>query len=114
MGAAQSSALRGLLEKVLPAPGEGPSKEERERGYFVTRFVAETASGKKVKGRVEGKADPGYGETAKMLAESAMCLARDADALPKRAGVLTPASAMGDRLLARLRAAGMVFDVAFA
>ena len=62
-------------------------------------------------GRVEGKQDPGYGETAKMLSESALCLALDQDKLPEGGGVLTPSTAMGEALLARLRTAKMVFEV---
>ena len=65
----------------------------------------------KATARVEGKSDPGYGETAKMLGESALCLALDRDALEPRHGVLTPASAMGIRLIERLRAAGMTFAI---
>lgn len=63
-------------------------------------------------GRIEGKRDPGYGATARMLGEASLCLALDEAKLPPRAGVLTPATAMGTALLARLRAAGMVFEVA--
>jgi short subunit dehydrogenase-like uncharacterized protein len=55
--------------------------------------------------------DPGYGETSKMLAESALCLALDRGRLPERAGVLTTAVAMGDRLIERLKAAGITFEV---
>jgi short subunit dehydrogenase-like uncharacterized protein len=115
LGAAWLAPTRWLLERtVLPAPGEGPSKEARDAGYFVVRFVAETeADGGapvRISGRVEGKSDPGYGETAKMLSESAMCLARDGDRIAPGGGVLTPASCMGMRLVDRLRAAGMVFD----
>ncbi len=58
---------------------------------------------------VRGRSDPGYGETAKMISESAVCLARDAVA--KRGGILTPASCMGLPLIERLRGAGMGFDV---
>lgn len=108
---ASATAAPGLVEKVLPAPGEGPSKAQRDAGSFVLRFVAHTAEGKKLEARVVGTSDPGYGETAKMLGESALCLAVDEAQLPKRAGVLTPATAMGTRLADRLRAAGMTFAV---
>jgi short subunit dehydrogenase-like uncharacterized protein len=102
-----------LVAKVLPAPGEGPSKQERESGSFVLRFVAHTdePTPRTIGARVAGTNDPGYGETAKMLGESALCLALDEAELPKRAGVLTPATAMGGRLIDRLRAAGMTFAV---
>jgi short subunit dehydrogenase-like uncharacterized protein len=114
MAAAAIDPVRGLLERtVLPAPGEGPSKEQQERGFFEMRIVAKTESGKKITGRIAGNKDPGYGQTAVMLAESAMCLAKDIsgeDALPERFGVLTPATAMGMPLVKRLRAAGMTLE----
>ncbi|NNB88493.1 saccharopine dehydrogenase [Corallococcus exiguus] len=106
---------RELLEKhVLPAPGEGPSATVRERGLFEVRFLGEGHSPKsgqrvKVEGKVASKGDPGYAATARMLAESALCLAFDT--IPKRGGVLTPASAMGMVLVERLRKAGMTFEV---
>jgi short subunit dehydrogenase-like uncharacterized protein len=97
---------------VLPAAGEGPSKAVRDAGFFVSRFVGTLPDGGgKLRGTVRGTSDPGYGETAKMLSESAVCLAKDGDAVPKRGGVLTPGSCMGMRLVERLRAAGMTFDV---
>ncbi len=114
--AASIDPLRKLLaRKVLPKPGEGPSREERESGFFVARLVAggRMGAGKTVelRGRVEGHKDPGYGETAKMLSESALCLVLDGAALEAPGGVGTPASILGDRLLERLRAAGMIFEV---
>jgi short subunit dehydrogenase-like uncharacterized protein len=53
--------------------------------------------------------DPGYGETSKMLAESALCLAFDD--LPKTAGQVTTAQAMGHQLRDRLQAAGITFSL---
>ncbi|MBX3250688.1 MAG: saccharopine dehydrogenase NADP-binding domain-containing protein [Myxococcales bacterium] len=109
MGLAAIDPIRKLLAaKVLPKPGEGPSKEQRDAGFFVIRFIGKTASGRELRGRVEGTSDPGYGETAKMLGESALCLALGG---PSEGGVRTPASTMGLVLLERLRAAGMVFEV---
>jgi short subunit dehydrogenase-like uncharacterized protein len=103
---------RSLLEKfVLPAPGEGPTREEIETGFFEMIVLAKTESGKRLKGRVAGTKDPGYGETAKMIAETAMGLAKDGVRLGSRYGVLTPATAMGLRLIERLRDAGMTFDI---
>jgi len=109
-------ALRSTLERMLPAPGEGPSSEKRAAGYFRIRLVGTLGSdgeGKagRLLGDVAGTSDPGYGETAKMLGESAMCLAQDARPADVRGGLLTPASCMGMRLVERLRAAGMTFDV---
>ncbi len=106
---------RKLLGKVLPSPGEGPDKAARDNGFFRIRILGEavpdTGPALRLLAKVEGKSDPGYGETAKMLGETALCLALDGAALPEIAGVLTPASAMGAPLLERLRRAGMVFTV---
>ncbi|MCX4820643.1 saccharopine dehydrogenase NADP-binding domain-containing protein [Streptomyces sp. NBC_01142] len=89
-------------------PGDGPSPERRAQSWFTVRFVGE-GGGRRVFTEVAG-GDPGYDETAKMLAESALCLAFDA--LPKTSGQVTTAVAMGDALLERLRAAGITFRVA--
>ena len=100
---------------MLPKAGEGPSKEARDRGHFTFRILGEGLGEKgallRMIATVKGTSDPGYGETAKMLGESALCLAEDAARLDPRFGVLTPASAMGMRLVDRLRAAGMTFTV---
>jgi len=102
--------IRELLrQRVLPGPGEGPSKEERESGYFNHHLFGEAGPAEQLGAKVVGVNDPGYGETAKMLAESALCLARDP--LTSEGGILTPASAMGQPLIERLRAAGMTFEV---
>jgi short subunit dehydrogenase-like uncharacterized protein len=103
---AQVGPTRDLLLK-LKDPGEGPTPEQRERGWFKVRFAGE-AGGKRIATEVSG-GDPGYGETSKMLAESALCLA--GDELPERAGQLTPAVAMGQPLIDRLTRAGIVFRV---
>lgn len=107
---------RRLLKRfVLPKPGEGPSEQERRAGFFQVRLVGhgKRSDGTpfRLRGTVAGTQDPGYGETAKMLGESALCLAMDADRTPPRSGFLTPATAMGETLIERLRAAGMTFEV---
>ena len=107
-GLAQLKLTRNLLLK-LRSSGEGPTAEERARAKFRVTFVG-TAGGRRVVGEASG-GDPGYGETSKMVAESALCLALDRDKLPDQFGVVTPATAMADRLLERLRAAGMRFEV---
>ena len=89
--------------------GEGPTPEQIEEGKFRITFVGR-GGGREVITRVSG-GDPGYGETSKMVAESALCLALDRDRLPDRAGVLTPAVAMGDVLIERLQQAGIRFEV---
>ena len=101
---------RPLIEKRLPSPGEGPSKETRESGYFKTRFVA-LSNGHQVRALVAGNRDPGYGGTAIMLGEAALCLALDGAQLRSEGGVLTPATCMGMRLVDRLRDAGMTFEI---
>jgi short subunit dehydrogenase-like uncharacterized protein len=94
--------LRGRMKS-----GEGPSEDRRERSWFRVRFIGE-GGGRRVVCEVAG-GDPGYGETAKMLAESALCLARDE--LPQTAGQVTTAVAMGEALTARLRRAGIGFEL---
>jgi short subunit dehydrogenase-like uncharacterized protein len=93
---------------VLPKPGEGPNKEQRESGFFDLRQFGELPDGTIIRTRITGDRDPGYGSTSKMLAESAVCLANND--LPSGGGVLTPASAMADGLLGRLQEnAGLSF-----
>jgi short subunit dehydrogenase-like uncharacterized protein len=87
--------------------GAGPSPERRERSWFRVLFAGE-GGGRRVLTQVAG-GDPGYDETAKMLAESALCLA--ADNLPHTAGQVTTAVAMGDALIARLQAAEIRFEL---
>lgn len=106
VAAAQVPPLRRQLLKRIK-PGEGPSPSRRAKSWFTVDFVGE-AGGKTVHTRVSG-GDPGYTETAKMLAESALCLAFDDN--PDAAGQLTTAVAMGDRLLERLQRVGIRFEV---
>jgi short subunit dehydrogenase-like uncharacterized protein len=101
---------RPLIEKRLPSVGEGPSKETRDKGFFKTRLIA-LGDGQTVHALVADQHDPGYGSTAIMVSESALCLALDGAELEVQGGVLTPASAMGMRLVDRLRAAGMTFEI---
>jgi short subunit dehydrogenase-like uncharacterized protein len=98
-----------VVKRLLPEPGEGPSREQRENGFFNLLMIGRTAAGDEVRLRVKGDRDPGYGSTSKMLAESAICLARgESDAA---GGCWTPAAAMGDPLLRRLSDnAGVTFD----
>ena len=104
--AAQVGPLRRQLLKRVPQ-GDGPSAERRARSWFAMRFIAE-AGGRTVRTKVSG-GDPGYTETAKMLAESALCLAFDDN--PATSGQVTTAVAMGDRLIGRLVKAGISFEV---
>jgi short subunit dehydrogenase-like uncharacterized protein len=108
MAATRVPPLRSRIEKRMPAPGEGPSPEARARGYFAVRVVGESGADRLVV-KVSDRADPGYGSTSKMLSQAALCLALDD--LPTAGGVLTPATAMGFRLIERLREAGLTFEV---
>ncbi|MBL8554088.1 MAG: saccharopine dehydrogenase NADP-binding domain-containing protein [Phenylobacterium sp.] len=99
----------GSLPGGGPKPGEGPTKEERERGFFDILFIGVDADGKRVKVAVKGDKDPGYGSTSKMLAETAIALVRAPDVA---GGVWTPGAALQGRLKDRLQAhAGLSFEV---
>jgi short subunit dehydrogenase-like uncharacterized protein len=103
---------RKLLARFLPEPGEGPSREQREAGYYEIFFHGKHPSDrdKDLRARVSADLDPGYGSTSRMLAESAVCLAQDT--LTTGGGFWTPASAMGAALLARLQErAGISFEL---
>jgi short subunit dehydrogenase-like uncharacterized protein len=103
---AQLPPTRQLLLK-LKDPGDGPTPEQREKAWFKVRFLAQAGEGNRVITEVTG-GDPGYGETSKMLAETALSLARDD--LPETAGQVTPAVALGQALIDRLSAAGIRFS----
>lgn len=108
IGLAQIEPTRKLLERWKD-PGEGPSAAHRAKARFSITYVTE-AAGYRCVTRVSG-GDPGYDETAKMIAESAIALAHDRESLPAKFGALTPAVAFGDRLLVRLPEVGIPFDV---
>jgi short subunit dehydrogenase-like uncharacterized protein len=97
---------RAVLSKLLPAPGQGPGERTRRTGYFRIQIHTRTSAGARYLGTIEAQGDPGYAATSVMLGEAALCLALDRDQSPDRAGVLTPATAMGASLAARLRSAG--------
>lgn len=112
LGAFAVGPIRPLLDRALPAPGTGPSERTRRNGWFRMDVDAATESGARFRVRVSGPGDPGYAATAVMLGESGLALALGGETLPDRAGVLTPATAMGDVLVERLRAAGHVYEAA--
>ena len=110
ISAAMTTApTRALLDRVLPAPGSGPSAATRAAGWFRSELHAVASGGRRFRAVVAGAGDPGYAATAVMLGESALCLAEDATG--DRAGSLTPATAMGTALVERLRKAGHTYDV---
>ncbi len=110
MGLAALKPARSVLNKyILPKPGEGPSPEDQEAGFYDIRFYGTTAEGDTITTKVTGDRDPGYGSTAKMLGESALVLL-DLPANETPGGFWTPATAMGDRLIDALEAeAGLRF-----
>jgi short subunit dehydrogenase-like uncharacterized protein len=91
----------------LRKSGDGPAAERRATSWFSVHFDGR-GGGRRVITKVSG-GDPGYGETATMLAQSALCLALDD--LPTTSGQVTTATAMGDALIDRLRHAGITFEV---
>jgi short subunit dehydrogenase-like uncharacterized protein len=113
MGSMAIGPVRRWIGRRLPRPGEGPSPEQQETGFWEFRFLAEppVAPGAvPLRLRMKGDRDPGYGSTSKMLAESAVCLAMDS--LEAEGGFHTPTSAMGEALIDRLQArAGVSFEL---
>ena len=109
LAAKPGSFFNKIFNIISPKPGQGPNKKERENGYFSLRFFVFQKDDNKSIFKVTGDKDPGYGSTSKMLAESAVCLAKDR--LEENYGVLTPSYAMGDNILDRLVSnAGLTFS----
>lgn len=108
MGAVAFAPMRSLMGTILPEPGEGPSPEKQEAGFYELHFHGTTPSGDEIMVEVTGDRDPGYGSTAKILAEAATTLA-DSDVA---GGFWTPATALGDPYIdALVEHAGLTFDV---
>lgn len=100
------------LAQNPPKPGDGPSKEERDTGYYDIMFVGNFQGGETLIASVKGDRDPGYGSTSKMIAESALCLAMDVSREKIPGGIYTPAPAMGAALIERLISkAGLTFTI---
>lgn len=104
------AADKSLGAEGGPKPGEGPSKAERDGGFYDVLFLGSGHGTDTLSVAVKGDRDPGYGSTSKMIAESAICLLQDATATT--GGIWTPASAMGQALVTRLEThAGLSFEV---
>ncbi len=113
-GALQQPQVRSLLQPLLPQPGEGPSVETMNRGWFACEVIGTAGDGHKVRGLIRDQGDPGNRATVKFVCESALSLALQLDELPGgrvRGGVLTPATGLGDVLAERLRRAGMTITI---
>ena len=100
-----------LRKFFLPSPGEGPSKEIRDNGFFKLDIIGSMDNIKKIRFTVTGKGDPGYSATAKMITESALSILLDEDRIPKVSGVLTPAAGIGVVLSERLNDKGFNFSL---
>lgn len=98
---------RRLVERVAPKPGTGPGEKARERGFYKCETYTTTTTNARYVARMEQRGDPGYKATSVLLGECGLALAFDRDKLSDLRGVLTPAAAMGDALLARFPAAGV-------
>ncbi len=104
---------RALIQRLaVPKPGTGPSREEREQGHYELFFIGRTAMDKVLSATVRGDSDPGYGSTAKIVGETALCLARQTARSQLPGGVWTPGAALGLTLVDRLQAhAGLTFTL---
>ena len=103
------SRMNPLSSDTGPKPGEGPSLEERESGFYELLFIGDYPDGRRITATVKGDRDPGYGSTSKMIAEAAICLVRDVEG---NGGIWTPGAIMADALVKRLEAhAGLTFVV---
>ena len=100
-----------LIDRVLPKPGTGPSERTRESGHYTVETYTTTTTGARYRATMSQKGDPGYKATSVLLGESGLALALDRDKLSNLHGVLTPAAAMGDALLARFPAAGVSLEI---
>ena len=107
------SPLKRLVKPFLPKPGEGPSESIQENGWFDCKFIVEADDGTKSVFNMNGKGDPGYKVTSKLVSECALCLIEDQDTLPggsEYGGILTSASGLGESLIARLKRVGINFE----
>lgn len=105
------SPARPVLDRLLPSAGEGPDERTRRSGRFTIEIRTRTSEGRRYGALIDARGDPGYTASPLMFGEAALCLVLDRDRVPSRAGVLTPATALGTPLAERLRAAGLVIDV---
>jgi short subunit dehydrogenase-like uncharacterized protein len=98
---------RGVLDRLTPKPGTGPSERARENGHYRVETYTTTSTGARYRATMAQQGDPGYKATSVLLGECGLTLAFDRESLSDLRGVLTPAASMGDALLARLPAAGV-------
>ncbi|MAT61929.1 MAG: enoyl-ACP reductase [Micrococcales bacterium] len=109
-GVMQNASGRRFVSRFLPSPGAGPSERTRQNGMFLITLHTRTPEGERYRATVAADGDPGYAATSVMLGQAGLTLAGDQRRLPRAAGVLTPATGMGLRLIENLKAAGMSID----
>ncbi|MBD2120250.1 saccharopine dehydrogenase, partial [Trichocoleus sp. FACHB-262] len=113
-GITQQPPLRSLLQPLLPQPGDGPSEQTMNEGWFSCELVGTATDGRKVRGLIRDQGDPGNRATVKFICESALSLALQSNELPggpTRGGILTPATGLGEVLIERLRRTGMTLAI---
>jgi short subunit dehydrogenase-like uncharacterized protein len=101
---------RKLVERIAPKPGTGPGERAREQGHYTVETYTTTTTGARYRATMSQEGDFGYKATSVLLGESGLALALDRDRLSDLRGVLTPAAAMGDALMARFPAAGVSLE----
>ncbi|MBD3885965.1 saccharopine dehydrogenase NADP-binding domain-containing protein [Leptolyngbya sp. PL-A3] len=114
MGILQQPQTRSLLQPLLPKPGEGPSEQTMNEGWFTCELLGTAVDGRRIRGLIRDQGDPGNRATVKFVCEAALSLALQTNELPggqTRGGILTPATGLGDVLAERLRRAGMIVEV---
>ena len=112
MAAGTIAPVRTAVERFIAPPGSGPSEGAQKKGFWDLRLLGQTSDGRSLRVKVVGQGDPGYGSTSKMLGQAAACLALDVPKSAVRGGFWTPATALGDRLIARLeKHADVEFEV---
>ena len=106
------SPISGLFRKLFTKAGNGPDKKTRENGWFESIFIGKNKNNEKYKLRMFCKGDPGYKSTAKLICESALCLALNSENLPNTnaGGVLTTSTGLGSTLIDRLKNADVLFE----
>ena len=106
------SPISGLFRKLFTKAGKGPDKKTRENGWFESIFIGKNKNNEKYKLRMFCKGDPGYKSTAKLICESALCLALNSENLPNTnaGGVLTTSTGLGSTLIDRLKNADVLFE----
>ena len=108
----KSRILLWVIRKLFfPVPGQGPSREKRESGYFNLDIIGAIDNTKKTSIKVIGEGDPGYLATATMITEAGLSIIMDEERLPEKYGVLTPASGIGEVLAERLKDNGIQFNI---